>query len=447
MNASDSNPREPDAAQTPADPAVLRVEHPAEIAEALDQLPAGRAAEVLEALPPQTAAEALEQMPEQQAEQFLEEMEPRAAASALAHMAPDDAVDILEKLPEQRREDLLEGLPRPKRAALERLMRYPPESAGGVMSPQVTALPEDMPVPQAIARLREIAAESEQVYYTYVVDAENRLVGVLSLRDLLFANVLHTLKDIMIRQIVSVPVTMDREEVARLLSKYGYYAVPVVDEQDRLLGIITVDDVVDIIQQEATEDMQRMVGAGADERIDSPVVFVLRRRIPWLIINLGTGFLAASVVGAFERAIAVLPVLAVLQGIVAGQAGNTGLQSMAVVIRGLATGEMRGGRLALLVLREIGIGAASGLVVGTVAWLACYAWQRDVALSFVLGGAVLGSMLLSTVSGALTPWLMKRCGYDPAQSASIILTTITDVVGFGIFLALGSVLILSRRGG
>ncbi len=432
------------AAERPPDAAQLAGEHPADVAAVIESLPPEERAQVLEQLPPEAAADALEEMDEQAAEEVVEDMRPEVAAVAVERMALDDAADLLAELPAEPRADILARLPAQDRARLETLMTYPPESAGGIMSPEVTALPEDLTVTDAVTILRRIADESEQVYYTYVVDLNTRLVGVLSLRDLILAPEGRRLRDIMRRQVVTVPVTMDREEVARLLTKYGYYALPVVDDERRLLGIVTVDDVMDVLQDEATEDIHRMVGAGADERIDSPVPLVLRRRVPWLLINLGTAFLAAFVVGAFEDTLKQLTVLAVLLPIVAGQAGNTGLQSMAVMIRSIATGETRGLALAWVLLREVAIGLGTGLVIGVTCALGAFAWQHDLRLSLVLGGAMVLCMLIATVSGALVPWIMKRLGFDPAQSASIILTTITDVAGFAIFLGLGTLVLLAR---
>jgi magnesium transporter len=234
---------------------------------------------------------------------------------------------------------------------------------------------------------------------------------------------------------------MDREEVAAVLNKYGYYALPVVGADRHLLGIVTIDDVVDVMQAEATEDMHRMVGAGVDEHISSPVPLVWRRRIPWLFLNLGTAFLASLVVGVFEPTLQKLTVLAVLLPIVAGQAGNTGMQSMTVMIRGIATGETRGLRLSWIVIREVWIGFGAGLVIALTCGGVAFLWRHDLALAVVLASAMILCMLIATVSGAVVPWFMKRLGFDPAQSASIILTTITDVTGFGVFLAMGTLLL------
>jgi magnesium transporter len=439
-NVQSTNPNVVPVADTELE--ALAREHPADVADAIEAMSAIEGAQVLAALPAETAADALEQMGKKDAEQYVAELAADVAASAVEEMAPDDAADLLAQLREEHREEILAGLGAEDRAQLETLMAYPPESAGGIMSPEVTALTEDLTVSAAVDALRRIADESEQLYYTYVVDKYNRLVGVLSLRDLLVGRSTQRLRDIMISNLVSVPASMDREEVAALFTKYGYLALPVVDADHRLLGIVTVDDVVDVIQDEATEDMHRMVGAGADEHVASPVPFVLRRRVPWLLVNLGTAFLASLVVGLFESTLQQLTALAVLLPVVAGQAGNTGLQSMAVMIRGIATGETRGLRLRRMLAREIGIGLGTGVLIGLACALVCLLWRGDPWLAAVIGLSMVTCMLMATVCGALVPWFMQRLGFDPAQSASIILTTITDVAGFGIFLALGTLLLL-----
>lgn len=429
-----------------ADVENLSHQHPADVAEVIEHLPPAEGVEVLEALPPESAGEALEHLPSDEAESLIEDMDPAAAARAISHMALDDAADVLGLMEGGARGAILAQLPREERRVLERLLRYHPESAAGIMSPEVTALSAEMSVPDAIAALRRMSDRNEQIYYTYVVDDEGRLVGVLSLRDLLLAQEKQALRDIMITRVTSVPAEMDREQVAALLTKYGYFALPVVDEEDRLLGIVTVDDVVDVIREEATEDMQRMMGAGGDERIDSPVPLVLKRRLNWLVVNLATAFLASAVVGGFEGVLAKLTALAVLMPIVAGQAGNTGLQSMAVMIRAIAMGQTRGLGLGLIVLREVLIGLAAGVAIGGLTAGVTYLWMRDAALAGVIGAAMVLCMLLATVSGALVPWVMQKCGFDPAQSASIILTTVTDLTGFGVFLGLGTLLVATRGG-
>lgn len=437
MTTPDTHPLLDETLGPAASADLLAGEHPADVAEAIAELSPEHGVEVLAAMPAADAAEALREMELEQAQAYVEELPAQVAAAALAEMAPDDAADLLGELPLEKTTEILRDFPEAERAELQTLMAYPPESAGGIMSPEVVALDADLTAPEAIAELRRMAEESEQIYYTYVVDHQHRLVGVLSLRDLLLAPSGARLHEIMRTRIVSVPLTMDREEVATMLSRYGYYALPVTADDGRLLGLVTIDDVMEVLQEEATEDMQVMVGAGADERVDSPLARTLYYRVPWLIVNLGTAFLAAAVVGIFESELERLTVLAVLLPVVAGMAGNGGAQSMAVVIRGIALGETRGLAFGRLLGRHVAIGAATGVVIGVIAGGAAWLWWADMRLALVLALAMLACMLIAAVTGALVPWTMKRLGFDPAQSSNIIMTTVTDVTGFGIFLALG----------
>ena len=424
------------------DSAGLAEAHPADVADHIETLPPEEGADVLEAMPAEHAAEALQEMDEEDAHVYLEDMEPDVAAKFVYLMALDDAADVLAETDDAHRAEIMAFLPPAHRAELAGLMEYPPESAGGMMSPEVAALPANLTKLEAIAELQRLASELEQIYYTYVVDHQHRLVGVLSLRDLILAPETRMLHEIMREQIVSVPALMDREEVAATFSKYGFYALPVVAEDGVLLGNITVDDVVEVIQDEATEDMQMMVGAGADERVDSPLGMTMRHRLPWLAVNLCTGVVVASVLGLFEQQLGRMIELIILAPMVAGLAGNTGQQSLAVVIRGIATGETRGLGAYRLLRRNALVGLCNGAVIGLIAATGCLILWRDVRVAMVLGTAMWLCMIVAAVSGALVPWAMKRLGFDPAQSSSIILTAITDVVGFGLFLALGVWLVL-----
>ena len=426
------------------DPTVLVDEHPADVADVIEDLDPAQATQMLESLPPEAAAHALEEMQEEDAHLVFEEMDEHAAAEALQRMAPDDAVDLLEGLPRDQRERILSEVPNERALELVSLLSYPPESAGGVMSPEYVALSANLTAAEAIEELRQSAERAEQIYYAYVVDHQHRLVGVLSLRDLILAPSRKPLYEIMITRIVSVPDNADREEAASMLRKYGYYAVPVVGPGDFLVGIITSDDVMDIMQAEATEDMQVMVGAGAHERVDSPLSEVVRARLPWLFVNMLTAFLAAYVISLFEGKVEQVAFLAVLMPIVPSMAGNTGAQSMAVVIRGIATDEMRNLGIGFLMSRNALVGGVTGLSTGIFAALFVWLWLGlrtgnwwDTSTALVLGTAMVLCMLIAAVSGAVVPWIMRRLGFDPAQSSSILLTTITDITGFGIFLALG----------
>jgi magnesium transporter len=312
------------------------------------------------------------------------------------------------------------------------------------MSTEVTALPQDLSIAEAIEELRRLNETLEQMFYVYVVDERGRLVGVLSMRDMIFARPDRRIADIMRRNVVAVPATTDQEEVARLMRKYHYMAVPVTDAKNRLLGLITVDDVVDVIAEEATEDVQRMAGAGAEERLTSPWQFSFRKRIWWLEVNLATAFLAAAVISLFKDVIQQVAILAAYQTIVSGMGGNASAQAMAVAIRGIALGEVDRSLLKKILYREMVVGLVSGIVIGitTAAIATVFNFNHHgILLGLVVFLALVINHIMACVSGVTIPFVMKWMGFDPAQSATIFATTVTDCCGFFATLGLASLFI------
>jgi magnesium transporter len=327
---------------------------------------------------------------------------------------------------------------------VRQLRQYPPDSAGGIMTPDVTALPVDLTTQGAIEELRRLNETLEQMFYVYVVDKAGRLVGVLSMRDLILAKPDRKVADIMRRNVVSVPATMDQEEVARLIRKYKYLAVPVTDSRNRLLGIITVDDVVDVIQDEATEDVQKMAGAGAEERLTSPWDFSFKKRIWWLEVNLATAFMAAAVIALFQDVFQKFAILAAYQTVVSGMGGNASAQAMAVAIRGIALGEVDKSLLFQILRREFLVGLISGVVIGTTTAAIAVSFNypnHGILLGVIVFLALIINHTMACVSGVTIPFVMKWLGFDPAQSATIFATTVTDCCGFFSTLGLASIAI------
>jgi magnesium transporter len=430
----EDQPQEP-AAPTPPDPqrdvAHQIEEMPAsEGAQVLENLPRQLSADVSEYLDPNTAAGVLAEMDPAQAAAVISTMEPPEASMVLSAMEPDDRVDILAHIRGPLHEQLLGEMPTEEAAETRNLEQYPSDTAGGIMTPDVTALDEHLTVGQAIEELRRLNEQLEQMFYVYVVDKRKHLVGVLSMRDLIMSRPDRRLSQIMRQNVVSVPATMDQEEVARMFRDRNYLAMPVVDGRNRLLGIITVDDVVDVMQEEATEDVQRMFGVGAEERLTSPWHFSFRKRVGWLVVNLATAFMAGWVVSLFDSTIDRLTVLAVYMPIVAGMGGNTSAQAMAVAIRGLATGRVDRTILRHMIAREMTVGLLTGIAIGLITAAVATLWQRKPMLGLVVGLALVINHTLAAMTGAGIPMLMKRLGFDPAQSATIFATTVTDIAGF-----------------
>src|SRR5687767_15123270 len=432
-------------------PAIARMRDPSqETAERLEDIPAAdgaavmqglsheEAADVAEYLDPNTAADLLVEMDPERAAEVIKDMEPPEAAMVLEAMDPDDRVDILGHVPAPLHDLLVSEMNAEDQAEVRRLEQYPPDTAGGIMTTDVTSLYEYITVDDAIHLLRKLSEELEQMFYVYVIDRREHLVGVLSMRDLILAKPDKQLRDIMIQGVRSVPATMDQEQVARIMRKYGYLAMPVVDERGRLVGLITFDDVVDVMEEEATEDVQKMFGAGAEERLSSPWQFSFKKRVWWLVVNLGTAFAAAAVVGMFEETITRIAILAAYMPIVAGMGGNASAQAMAVAIRGIAMGEVDRRLLGRIIYREAIVGLLTGIVIGltTAAIALMFNADQGVAFGVVVGVALIINHTMACVTGVFVPFVMKSLGFDPAQSATIFATTVTDIVGFFCLLGL-----------
>jgi magnesium transporter len=412
------------------------------LAERLLEADVGAASEVLEAMPAEDALAALMLFPAARAARALRHVRPRYAAPILAQAPPDllrevaqgiepeQGAAIMLDLPEETRETFLAHVaPRTKRQ-IQELLTYPEDSAGRLMTTDFLAFRSDMRVEDVVLRIRALADRKALTSYTYVVDAEDRLVGVINMRDLMLARPDATLDLVMRREIFTVPAFTDREAVAHELAARKFFAAPVVDADGRLLGVVKSDHLLARAEQAATEDLQKMFGAGGDERAFSSIGFSLRKRLPWLHVNLATAFLAAAVVALFEGVIARITVLAVFLPVVAGQGGNAGAQSLAVVMRGLVMREIPRGRARVLLAKEAMVGALNGLIIGAVTAAVAWLWMGNPYLGLVIGLAMIVNLVVAGLAGAGIPLGMKALGMDPAQSSNIILTTVTDVIGF-----------------
>jgi magnesium transporter len=419
----------------------LRTFEPADGAVALEILPPEAAAGAAQLLPPSIAADMLRRVEPERAEGLFALMVPQAASDILSAMAPDDRVDVLRQCGRKLHDSLVRDMAPAEAAETRQLEQYSPHSAGGIMTTEVTALPKTYTVEQAVAELRQIHQKSGQLFYVYVVDDQRRLVGVLSMRNLVLAETNNLLEAILIPNVKSVPATMDREEVARLMRASRFLALPVVDEDGRLAGLITLDDVVDVIHEEATEDVQRMFGAGAEERLSSSWHFSFSKRIWWLQVNLGTAFLAGLVVAVFGATMQRLSFLAIYIPVVSSMGSNAGAQAMSVAIRGITQGRPNQKLLRHVLNRETIVGFLSGVVIGVTTAIIAMIWQyhHGVALGIVVGISIVVTQTLACITGAAIPFIMRQLGFDPAQSAIIFISTITDIAGFALLLGLATI--------
>lgn len=415
--------------------------HPADIAEVLTTLKEAEAVELLRRLYLRRAAAApLGEMDPEEAARLLAELNREEALHILSHMDPDDAVDLLLELPEATVRELLSRLEARKAQMFRALLAYPADTAGGLMSPEVLALPAGLTAQQAIEEIRRRAEELETVYYAYVVDEEKKLSGVLSLRDLVLARPETPISAIMNREVVTLPPEMDVEEVAQLFDKYNYLALPVVDKEGHLLGIVTVDDVMDVMRKEATEDLLRVGGipAGEDLPLDPPLASV-KRRLPWLMGLVVMNLSVAGVVSRFEGTIADLAFVAALMPLIADMSGNAAAQALTVAVRGMAMGLVAWKDLPRILWKELRVGVLTGLglglQIGFIAWLL---WRRPM-FGAVAGISLAGTTVGACLTGGAVPFLFKRLGMDPAMMSGPVATTIGDLIGIGLFLGLATI--------
>ncbi|MBX3050584.1 MAG: magnesium transporter [Caldilineaceae bacterium] len=425
-----------DAGETSEAIQILQDLHPADSSEILYDLSSEYQSILLRQMEDEQAADMLEEMDEEEMAEVVQNLSVGELADILDEMEPDMAADLLGEFTEEQTAALLEEMEEADDVAP--LLAYPEDTAGGIMNTPRHMLRRQMTAAQAMSFLREHYADEHDLYYLYVLDRHRRLVGIVSLRALVLALPDQTLDEIMDRDVLTVRAEADQEEVARLLARYNLLALPVVDEEDHLLGLVSVDDVVDVLEEEATEDIYRLAQVSGDAEIFSPIHRSVGNRLPWLVVNMGTAFLASSVVALFEGTIAQAALLAAFMPIVAGQGGNAGTQTMTIMIRSLALGELELRDTWRALLHEIIVGLIHGLVIGLCVGLIAWFWKGNAVLGMVIGAAMLGNLLVAAFAGVLIPMLLRWLNIDPALASGVFVTTATDVLGFGLFLGLAS---------
>ena len=381
---------------------------------------------------------ALNEVDDSVREEILEELEPETVAEGVRELESDDAVKLLEGLDEEDKVEILEKLPPSERDALERSLLYPENSAGRRMQTEFIAVPADWTVGQAIDYMRDTPDLPDRFYEIYAVDKAQRWQGAVSLDALLRSRRPVPLADLVDEDRRRVSVIDDQEEVARLFGKYNLVAAPVVDTTDRLVGVITIDDVVDVIEEEADEDLKALGGVTSDEELSDNVWTIAKGRFNWLLVNLATAFLASSVLGLFEGQLEKMVALAVLAPIVASQGGNAATQTMTVAVRALATRELGSNNAFRVVMREGLVGLVNGLAFAIITGIAAVAWFKIPALGVVIGLAMLCNLVAGALGGILIPMVLERVRADPAVASGTFVTTITDVVGFFSFLGIAT---------
>lgn len=428
---------------------LLQKQHPADLAQLFAELNEKECHAVFNILVERNgklAIEALSELGPEKGSALLADRPAEEIARLVQEIPSDDAAALIDYLPEELSSVVLD-LIRPKPGGgVSELLEYEEQTAGRLMNPHVFAVAEDLSAGEAITAIQG-ARDVEMVFYLYVVDSRRHLVGVTSLRRLLLVSPDTPLKRIMTTDVYSARVDMDQEEVARQVASYNLLAIPVVDGENKLVGVITVDDVIDVLKDEATEDVYRLAGVSAEDGILSPPFESLKRRVPWLVVNLATAFVAAKVVDLFATSISQKVALATLMPVVAGMGGNAATQTLAVVVRGIALGELTWGNARQALVKEGLVGLGNGLALGVIATLGAWLVVGDWRLGAILGMAMVVNMFIAAIAGTLIPLGLRAAKIDPALASSVFITTLTDVFGFAAFLGLATMFLPLLLGG
>ena len=418
--------------------AELREQEPADVAEIISKLPEHATADVLSHLSVREVSQTLEHLVRhgQRAITPLARLPGESLAAIFNHTPVGTAARALRALPGELRDEIVETLS--EQDFVRTLLAQDAETAGALVTTEFLALRERMTVMQAQTAIRTSEALTRRLSRVFVVDAQDRLVGSVTFRQLLLSPPDVGLVHITNRNPISVPPGTDQEECARLMERYRLDELPIVDEDGRLLGFIDSPEMLHVAEDEATEDMYMIVGLNAEESVHTGIRRSIRLRMPWLLVNLATAFAAAAVVGMFESTIAKAAVLAAFLPIVGGQGGNAIIQTVTIAVRSIALGELTLRNARSVLLKEITVGLTHGAAMGAVASTAAYLWSQDIWLSLALGAAMLINLIVAGAAGVLIPLILKRFGVDPALAAGIFGTTVTDVVGFGVLLALAA---------
>jgi len=421
---------------------VLRIigrSHPADIALLFKDLEPAEVRQLFELLlSVRRAGKTLMELPPDLLPEILDLIEDEKLAKMLVWADPDDEVTFIEGLPEERRERVLSLVDPDRRERVKQFIGFPEGTVGRIMTPDFLALPPNTTAQGAIDKIRE-RGELETFFYLYVVDESGKLLGVVPIRALVIAPKERTLSEMMIADPIRGQVSMDQEAAARLVSKYELLALPIVDQEGCLVGIITVDDVIDIIDKETTEDMYKMAGLEEQDRIFSRPRLSIQKRLPWMGFNLLTAMLAAFVVGLFERTIEEVVALAIFMPVVAGMGGNGGIQTLTVMVRGIALGELAFSTTWRVVLKEVTVGIVMGAIIGALVAIIAYLWKGNPMLGFILALAMVINLFVASLAGTLIPLALKQLNLDPAMGSGVVVTTFTDVFGFLSFLGLATI--------
>lgn len=417
--------------------------HPADIAYLINDSQAEFQLSIFLLLSNHQASDVLPELYPDVIEQIIDNIAKTRLLNIIDEMSSDEAVDLISEMDDDKKSEILDSiLDEEDKKSITELLTYDEDSAGGLMESEVIAVHKDFTISQVIDFISDNFQEVENLHYIFIVDDANILLGQVSLTRLIVSQKNTLVGKIMQKDIFYATVDMDQEKVAHIFRKYDIYSLPVVDNLGALKGRITVDDIIDVIDDEASEDAYKMVGLESEDKVFSTPISSVKKRLPWLSLNLLTAFLVSSVVGIFEPTIAKLSFLAVLMPIVAGLGGNSGTQTLTVIVRGIALGELTIHNTYRAIVKELTVGIINGVVIGSFASIIAFFFKGDFMLGVVLGVAMICNMFIASIVGSLIPVVMKKLKFDPALASGILITMLTDIGGFASFLGLATIFLM-----
>lgn len=414
--------------------------HPVDLLEELEHYE-GEKKTILNRLPDYYIALMIGELEDEDKYELLSLFSKVREEKIISEMASDDLADLLGELEDSVQKEIIAKMDWEQAEEVKELLTYEDDTAGGLMATEFIAIQEGMTVKETIDYLRKEAPSSETPYYIYVLDEREVLRGVVSLRDIIVSDDEIVIGDIMSENILSVPVDMDQEEVGRLFEKYGYMVIPVVDEENVMCGIITFDDIMGVLNEETTEDIYLLGGLSEGEEIDSSPLDAIKSRLPWLLVNLVTAAMAASVVGLFEGTISKIVALATFMPIVTGMGGNAGTQTLTLIVRGIALDELNDKNTKKILVKELIVGVTNGLCLGAIIGIVAQLWVGKAIFGFVIGTAMVLNLIVAASAGYFVPVILKKFNVDPALASGVFVTTFTDIMGFFFFLGLATVFV------
>ena len=419
----------------------LKENHFIDIAESFEELDDDELGRILGLMSDENKAKVVEQADEELQEKILSYFSDEEVIEIFSHMSNDDTTDILGHIDFQKSKSILNKMKRSEANKLRELMGYEEDTAGGLMTTRYIAFKENLVIKDIMSKIKIIAPKTEVIEKIFVLNDKRELIGEADLRDILISSDDIPLSEITSENVVSVYPETDQEEVAMLVSKYDLKVIPVINRRGNILGIITVDDIIDVIVEESTEDMLKLGGVSEEENINSELFFSIRKRLPWLLLNLVTAFFASFIVGLFQGTISRAVVLVTAMPIVAGMGGNAGTQSLTVTIRGIALGELDMNDNYKVVLKQLFMGLLNGAALGAITGTIMFMANKNIFLGLIIFFAMVGNLTIACLTGFLIPVTLKRLKVDPALASAVLLTTFTDVCGFFLFLGLAQIFI------